>query len=96
MLLHEVERGRRNDPRIILERGEERDVIDAHPDAAARIAVDMGVFGLSFGAACRRARLPSRGPFRAGARARRDTRQRSSAPQESPAAGSIGIHACLP
>ena len=90
MLLHEVERGRRNDPRIILERGEERDVIDAHPDPSARIAVDMGVFGLSFGSAGRP--LASRGPFRACARARSHTSECGGAFQESPATRSIGIH----
>jgi len=47
-LLYEVEWGRRNDPRIILQRSVESDVIDAHPDPSALLAVDVSIFGLSF------------------------------------------------
>ena len=58
--LHEVERGRCNDPRVILKRSEISDVINVPSDASARgITADMGFFGLCL----RPARLASRGPF---------------------------------
>jgi hypothetical protein len=39
--LHEVKRGRCDDPRIILKRGEIGDVIDVPPDPSAVVAVDV-------------------------------------------------------
>jgi len=92
VLLHEMEVGRRDDPRIILQRRVEGDVVNAHPHPAALVAVDVSRRGR-----CLRAGgLASRGPFGAGASASGHASQCSSLFQEPPAARTIGIHDCLP
>jgi hypothetical protein len=48
VLLHEMEVRRRDDPRIVLERRVESDVINAHPHSAALLAVDVSRCGLCF------------------------------------------------
>ena len=84
MLLHEVERGRCDDSRIILKRGVVGQVIEAVSGASARgLAVD--VLRLS------RSRLGLRGQ----SCARGDTGQRSGLLQEAPAVRFNGIHDSL-
>jgi len=94
VLLHEVEPGRRDDARIILQRSVVSDMIDAHSGAAARLhetrglAVSkMGIFGVRlgyFGLGFRLGRLASRGPFCACAGACCHTGQCRSVFQEPP------------
>jgi hypothetical protein len=87
--LHEVERGRCDDPRIILKRGEVGDVINVPPDASARIVVSVSICGLCFRL---RGRLTFRRPFCACARAGRHASHCSSLFQEPPPTRSIGVH----
>ena len=89
MVLHEVQLGRRDDPRVILQWRVIGDVVDAHSRAAARgIEMDMyaigGVFGRSFGLGSA-SRCPRGHPSEC-----------CCLLQELPPTGSIGIHVRLP
>src|SRR5262249_4093380 len=95
--LHEVEVRRRDDSAIILKRGVERDVVDAHSHPSARQGASTQLFAGDVGLmVIRLRRLTSRGPFGACAGTYAYAGQCRCVFQKPPAARSLGIHSLSP